>query len=377
MHLDKAITRLAGILGGWFGSQTSTPGRPSTHRHRQPADWRPWIVAAFVAALPSLHGAVVSTNRAAVTAIQSAGATSLFEPDLAAVRSMIDRGLVQFTGRPNITAAWQSVVPSNEVVALKICSAPGPLCGTRPAVVEAVVSSLIAAGHPPSRIVIWDKRSYDLRAMGWNSLAQRLGVRCISSMEAGWSADHYLENALLGRPLYGELEFDLKREGIGRRSHLTKLLTREAPRIISIAPVLNHNQAGVNGHLLGLGFGAFDNTLRFEGNNNVIAESIPDLLLKAQAEIVDRLALCIGDALICQYRGEDRTLLHYAVALNELRFSKDPVALDVLAIADIENARKTNPTDGEKPVKTELYNNAELVELGVADPKRIDVTRVP
>ena len=33
--------------------------------------------------------------------------------------------------------------------------------------------------------------------------------------------------------------------------------------------------------------------------------------------------------------------------------------------------------DGEKPFKTELYGNAELLNLGVADPHRIDVIRVP
>jgi hypothetical protein len=125
--------------------------------------------------------------------------------------------------------------------------------------------------------------------------------------------------------------------------------------------------------VLGLAFGSFDNTLRFENHPDRIAENVPELF--ATPEIFDRIALCITDALICQYRGEDRTLLHYTVALNELRISKDPVALDVLTIADIDHARRTNPTDGEKSFKSELYNNTELLELGTADLKRIQVNR--
>jgi len=42
----------------------------------------------------------------------------------------------------------------------------------------------------------------------------------------------------------------------------------------------------------------------------------------------DRVALNIVDALICQYQGEERSLLHYTAALNQLRFSRDPVALE-------------------------------------------------
>ncbi len=77
--------------------------------------------------------------------------------------------------------------------------------------------------------------------------------------------------------------------------------------------------------------------------------------------------------MICQYRGEERTLLHYSATLNELRFSKDPVALDTLAFADIERFRKQNPADGEKGLKTDLFTNASILELGVADTNMIKV----
>jgi hypothetical protein len=85
--------------------------------------------------------------------------------------------------------------------------------------------------------------------------------------------------------------------------------------------------------------------------------------------------LNISDALICQYQGGQRDLLHYSRVLNELRFSHDPVALDVLALQDIEQSRAKEDRPG-KAYAAELYKNAALIELGVADPKRIDVVRI-
>jgi hypothetical protein len=84
----------------------------------------------------------------------------------------------------------------------------------------------------------------------------------------------------------------------------------------------------------------------------------------------------VSDALICQFRGEDTTLLHYARAMNEIRFSKDLVALDALALADIEKARKDNPLGADKVSGADLFANAELIEMGVATRERIDVRRV-
>jgi len=90
----------------------------------------------------------------------------------------------------------------------------------------------------------------------------------------------------------------------------------------------------------------------------------------------DRVALNIVDALICQYQGEEHTLLHYSTALNQLWFSTDPVALDVLALQEIDAQRKAAKASAVK-TSLDLYQNAALLEIGVSDPRRIDVTRLP
>ena len=80
----------------------------------------------------------------------------------------------------------------------------------------------------------------------------------------------------------------------------------------------------------------------------------------------------ITDALICQYQGGEKALLHYSTKLDQLRFSQDPVALDVLSIKELEKQRRSADSQLVKP-NIELYQNAALLELGIGDTNRIDV----
>ncbi len=313
--------------------------------------------------------------RAAVLTVQDAAAVVAFAPVFPVVRQMVEQGLLAFTAATNTTAAWRTLVTANDVVGFKVVSAPGALSGTRPAVVRALIESLLAAGHPASRIIIWDKREVDLRPAGWFSLAAELGVECVAAETAGWDAEKSYESPVLGRLVAGDLEFDrTDKTKVSRRSHVSRLLTGRITKIVSVAPVLSHSVTAVHGHLAGLAFASVDNTLRFANDAGLLAEAVPDIC--ALDDLMPKVVLGVGDALICQFRGEDQPMLHYAVALNELRFSRDLVALDALALDNITQARTAVKYEGEKPVKTELYLNAELIELGIADLKQIQVTRV-
>ncbi|MBX3732652.1 MAG: hypothetical protein KF791_08665 [Verrucomicrobiae bacterium] len=316
--------------------------------------------------------------RATVFAVQDSSATALFIPNPEVVRHLVDRGVAALAGRPSASEAWRSLLPPGDSIGFKVTSAPGEVAGTRLAVVRALVESLQASGHPSSRIAIWDKRPSDLRRAGWYRLADELGVRCIAAEDAGWDPDPFkaYEKPVLGRLVAGDLEFPNKEDpGAGRRSFVSRLLSQELNHIVPVSPVLNHNVAGVNGQLLGLAYASVDNTLRFVNNPGLLAETVPEIC--ALDDVLPKVLFGVTDALICQYRGEDTTRLHQAIALNELRFSRDPVALDVLAIADIERARGGSP-DAQIPenrIRTELFANAELLDLGVADLKRIELVR--
>jgi hypothetical protein len=312
-----------------------------------------------------------ATNPAShVVIVENPRATTAFQarPDI--VAEMVQRGLTHLTSQSSPREAWLSLISTQEVIGLKVYSRPGPNSGTRPAVVRAVAQSLIAAGLPAQQIIIWDRDEKDLRNAGFFQLGEDLGVRVAAAISAGWDAEHFYETPLIGNLVYGDLEFERKGDGVGRKSHVSRLLTDSVRKIINITPLLNHNQAGVCGNLYGLALGSTDNIQRFVGDRARLAVAVPELY--ALPELGDRVVLNITDALLCQYEGGQRGLLHYSVMLNQLRFSHDPVALDALSLKELDAQRRRTKAPMLRP-NVELYRNATLLELGVSDPSLIRI----
>ena len=313
-------------------------------------------------------------KRARVVFVQDPEAISAFEPRAERLGPMVERGLVTLTGRNSASEAWQSLMSTQEVVGIKVLSAPGKTSGTRPAVAGAVIHSLLAAGFPPEQIIVWDKHLADLRLAGFQELVQRYGVRLAGSVDEGYDRKAEYETPLIGKPVWGDYEFGKSGEGVGRKSFVSKLVTLQITKIVHVTPLLNHNLTGVSGNLFGLAFGSVDNTIRFESGPKHLATAIPEIY--ALPQLGDRVVLNIVDALICQYQGEETMLLHRSAMLGQLRFSLDPVALDVLSIEELNRQRRLK----EIPAVTsnfQVYTNASDLELGVSDLRKIDLIRVP
>src|SRR5262249_27602427 len=122
--------------------------------------------------------------------------------------------------------------------------------------------------------------------------------------------------------------------------------------------------------LFSLAQGGVDNFVRFESDPGRLAIAVPEIY--ALTNLSDHVVLNITDALICQYEGGERARIHYSTMLNQLRFSRDPVALDVLSIQELDHQREGAKAPVLKP-NQELYSNASLLELGVSASNRIDV----
>jgi hypothetical protein len=308
-----------------------------------------------------------------VVMVEDAQATSAFEPQPAIVQDMVNRAVSKLAGKDDVVQAWRAILSTQDVVGLKVFCAPGPASGTRPAVVGAVVRGLLAAGLPSRNIVIWDKQLADLRAAGFDDLAQRYDVRLAGSAERGYDEKTFYEKELMGELVSGDLEFDKYGTKTGRKSYVSKLLTGDLTRIITITPLLNHNLAGATGNLYSLAAGSVDNFVRFESQAARLAEAVPEIY--ALPALSDHVALSITDALVGQYEGETTSSLHYAKALNQIWVSKDPVALDVLAIQELDREREARKMSAGKP-NAELYHNAAMLELGVDDPAKVQIDRV-
>jgi hypothetical protein len=289
------------------------------------------------------------------------------------VLDMVNRGIERLTGKTDLKLAWLTLVAPTDVIGLKVYSDPGPNSGTRPAVVEAVVQGLLAAGIPASNIIVWDTRLTRVR-LAFSNLADRYNIRLAGSADAGYDANVFYDNEVPGTLSAGDLEFDRNGSTTGRKSYVSKLLTSSITKIINISPLLNHNLAGVCGNLYGLAMGSVDNTLRFQPDSRRLARAVPEIY--AMTNLSDHVALSITDALIGQYQGEETSLLHYSTELNQIWFSKDPVALDVLAIQELDRERQAANMQATFE-NHDLYQNADVyLQLGVADLSRIRLVPV-
>lgn len=315
-----------------------------------------------------------------VVIVHDAAATQAFAPQTEVVQRMVARGIVAFTGRATPAEAWRSLINPEDLVGIKVHSGPGRDSGTRPAVAAAVVKGLLEAGHAGSRIILWDRRLEDLRAAGYSELASSLGIRLAGALDSGWDRAVAYENPLLGQLVYGDLEFrrtstnaDPAQITGGRSSYLSRLLTQEITRIINIAPLLNHNHLGTAGLLYTMASASTDNFLRFETHPSLLVTAVPEIY--GLTNVADRVVLNLVDALVAQYEGGQRSLLHRASALNELRFGTDPVMLDALSFEELNSLRATAGV----PVvtnRTELLQNAQLMELGSPDTRRVNILRL-
>lgn len=310
--------------------------------------------------------------RARVVVVEDADTIVNLKIEREAVHRLVDEGITAWTGQSPAARAWQAVVNTNQVIGLKVYSAPGRVSGTRPAVIEGIIEGLLAAGLPATNIIIWDRRLADLGAAGYFDVAERYGVRIAGAMTSGWDEQNYYDNPLVGKLVWGDLDFGRQTATAGRYSYVTRLVTEEMDRIIVVSPMLNHNEARVAGCLFSLANGSVDNFLRFEGDAFRLEIAVPEIC--ALAAVGDKVALYIVDALIAQYEGGQRSLLHYSWPLRELRFSRDPVALDLLSAHEMSELRRAPLPDNVRTNFT-LFNNAALVGLGIADTNRIDVER--
>jgi hypothetical protein len=301
-----------------------------------------------------------------------------FQPDDARVEAAFNRGLTYFTGRTTVSNAWLSLVSKKDIVGIKVFSTPGQVSGTRPAVVAAIVRGLQAAGLPSDHIIIWDRHAVDLQNAGYYELGRKLGVLVVGAAEAGYDSNAFYlpDSPVVGQLVWGDLEFGITNKdlSIGKKSFISKLVSQHITKIISVAPLMNENSAGVCGHFFSLGLGSVDNTRRFEGNADRLAVALPEIY--ALPLIGDRVVLNVTDALLAQYEGGPQGYLQFSVVRDEIWLGSDPVALDTMALKELMLQRQLLNAP-VLPTNFAIYTNATLLELGVNDPSRIKMEKVP
>ena len=295
--------------------------------------------------------------RSYVYRTQNSEAIADYEADSAVVRRMVDDLVMAATGQSTVSSAWGSLVKPSDVVGIKVCANGAPLFSSHPAVVNAIASGLATAGVPAQNIVVWDREERLLKAAGFRS--KNAGYRLMWS-EGNYDPKAVITSAVLGKLIYGDLLFtakapdtlrgefraepvvpDKKRarsiDNLSDESHLSSVLTRVVTKVINV-PVLSDNAyCGLSGALFNMTIQNLDNWRRLVQDPINGDPSIPEAY--ADPRIGDKVVFQVMDGLIALYAGAPLGDANYAVHFGTLYASKDPVAMDAVALRRIDEWR--------------------------------------
>ena len=267
-----------------------------------------------------------------------------FDENPAATRRMVEQLVKSATGCATTAEAWRSLVAPSDRVGIKVSTAGGRYFSTRRGVVVAVVDGLKMAGVPGKNIFVWDRDAVALREAGFTE--ERLGctVRGIDQPK-GWDREDALVAPVLGELIWGDLQFTERVVALDRtdgdqlssKSHVCKILSRDATKWINIPALSDAPGLGVHGAFYSAVVANVDNWRRFTTAGPGGALALPDMF--ADPRIGGKCALHILDALMITFAGGPGPNPQYAAKHSTLYASKDPVALDATGVRLIDQLR--------------------------------------
>lgn len=335
------------------------------------------VFGGFVSFAATQLAAPAPPPKSAVYYIQNDAAITDFKDDPAVAHRMVDLVVMAATGKNEVPSAWRSLIKPGDRVGIKISTGGGRLFSTHKSIVEAVVEGLESAGIARKDVIVWDRGG--LAAAGYLNRAGSYQVRSIDSVQ-GYDPQAVITSGVLGKLIWGDLEFLKKdpaqhrivqpeRDQLSPDSHLCKIVSQGVTKIINI-PVLTTSEAcGIAGCLYNVTVPNVDNWRRFAGSDSFICD------LYSDEHIGPKVVLNIMDGLIAQYAGGPDFQPNYALPYGTIYASKDPVALDCVALGEIEQWRAQAKLPPIASRAAYLKTAAET-GLGAASPERIDLELV-
>jgi len=297
------------------------------------------------------------------------------------VRAMVDRLILAVTGQPDVGKAWGSLVAPTDKVGIKISAAGGELFTTHHDIVTAIVDGLVAAGHPRGSIIVWDRSLEGTKGAGYKASADGFQLKSIAPRD-GYDLKATFTAPLLGKLVWGDVEYISDRgksvplsdtENTSSVSHFSRILANDVTKVINVPVLSNSTTNGIAGCLYNMTVPNIDNWRRFAQGTPFGAESIA--IIYANPVISQKVVLNIMDGLLAQYGGGPSSQPNFALQHSTLYASKDPVALDSVALKQLEawRTKEAFPPIGRL---ASYVQTATTVGLGNSDPSRIEVKNV-
>jgi len=316
--------------------------------------------------------------RAVVYTVHNPKAIDDYRTNPAVVRAMVDRLLIAVTGQPDVVHAWRSLVSPDDKVGIKISAAGGELFTTHRDVVNAIADGLVASGLPRDRIIVWDRQLDGIKGAGYRVGGEGYQLADIPPRD-GYDPTAEFIAPTIGKLIWGDVGFIPHKGANPIRSddansstvsHFARIVTQRITKIINVPVLSDSSLAGIAGSLYNVTLPNVDNWRRFTQYGGFGASGIGDLY--NDERIRGKVVLHIMDGLLATYAGGPAANPNYATHEATLLASKDPVALDTIALARLEElrARANLPGIGEGALHVPLAGEN---GVGIGDRARIEV----
>ena len=313
-----------------------------------------------------------------VYAVRNPDSIKDYEANPRVVREMVNRLVLAVTGQSDVGKAWGSLVSPNDRVGIKICAAGGELFTTHHAIVNAIIDGLAAAGHPRNGIIVWDRSLGGIKEAGYHPAADGYQLKAIAPHD-GYDAKAVVSAPLVGKLVWGDFEYvgDLGKmplfadaEATSNVSHFSKIISGEVDKVINV-PVMSVSETnGIAGCIYNMTIPNIDNWRRFAQGSRFGAESLAEIY--ANPLISKKVVFNLMDGLLAQYAGGPQPQPNYAVHHATLYASRDPVALDAIALKRLEEWRKRGSLRPVGPVAGYI-DFAGDIGLGNSATNRIEI----
>jgi uncharacterized protein (DUF362 family) len=280
-----------------------------------------------------------------------------------AARTMLQRVMAELTGLSDLGAAFAKFVNKADKVAIKpngIAGKSGATMASNKELVLEIVKGVIAAGVPASSIVIYEQYP---SFMAGTRIATRTGIIDPSFPAGVTTTVHENKDATMS---------EIQVAGIGTK--FVRPFT-EATAVINVGLIKDHGICGYTGCLKNITHGSTINPHAFHEHN-----ASPQIAqLYAQDVVKSRVRLHIIDGFKLIYdEGPLDTNKKRRVPYEAVYATTDPVAMDVLGWAVVEQHRRDNGLPSLKDAGREptYIRTAGDLGLGVADKNRISLREV-
>jgi hypothetical protein len=193
---------------------------------------------------------------------------------------------------------------------------------------------------------VWDRSLGGIKEAGYRPSVDGYQVKAIAPHD-GFDAKAMQSAPLVGKLVWGDFEYvgDTGKmplfadaDATSNVSHFSKIISNDVDKVINI-PVMSVSETnGIAGCIYNMTIPNIDNWRRFAQGSRFGAGSLAEIY--ANPLIAKKVVFNLMDGLIAQYAGGPQPQPNYAVHHGTLYASKDPVALDAIALKRLEEWRK-------------------------------------